>query len=345
MAPYADEIWSVTPRPRPQAAPTLGIAGAPEPRQAPAAPGVRWLHPVDGAPRVVDGAAVSRRLDVVGVHDPAEWRAAQLTLLLLGVDLDTGSGSAAARWERGVSAGPFDLASRAGISESEIERALERLLQAEVLAGDAGSPAAGKVAFRSQRDGIVLRVAPEYVTDGPAAAVAWSAVTEHLAGSAAALLVARALADLVDRPDRPTVVPYSALARGTRYSEGMVKRGVGAAVAAGVVVQRASRGRAPAYAFSDWALGRVESSARGPRLQAPSQEASKSQIGLASSGQRVAPTPSLLLGTAPASTTLRASVAGVSVEVPAATGGELVVETVVDGRPVTARLTIPAVRT
>jgi len=42
--------------------------------------------------------------------------------------------------------------------------------------------------------------------------------------------------------------------------------------------------------------------------------------------------------------TLRASVAGVTAEIPAATGGELVVETIVDGRPVTARLIIPAVR-
>jgi hypothetical protein len=138
-------------------------------------------------------------------------------------------------------------------------------------------------------------------------------------------------------------VPYSALVSDTRYSEGMVKRGVAAAVASGVVVQRASPGRAPAYAFSDWALGRGEVPRDVARLAAdvPSiVSAAPAPAPYRHSEHRPAPP---LPGT-DTTTVLRASIAGVSFEVPAASGGELVVETVVDGRPVTARLTLPAAR-
>jgi hypothetical protein len=86
-----------------------------------------------------------------------------------------------------------------------------------------------------------------------AAGVDWPAVLEALAGDAAALLVARALGDLLRRPDRPACVTRERIAAYTLYSEGMVKRGLASAVARGVIE------RAPpnAYRFSDHALGRT----------------------------------------------------------------------------------------
>lgn len=273
------------------------------------------------------------------------WRAAQLITLLIGAELDAGPGASDARWASGTTVRSIELASRGGISVNDVETAIDRLLQVGVLVPDAAESASGSRASpgRDGLSGIVVRVASEYVSDGPAAAIAWSAVTEHLEGSAAALLVARALADHVERPGRPIVVPYSALASRTRYSEGMVKRGIAASIAAGVVRQRPSPGRAPAYEFSDWALGRA--AAPGDRRGSPlSPEASGRRAPAASHYSEHVPGPPTPRGIAPVAGVLRASIAGVNFEIPAASGGELVVETVVDGRPVTARLILPGAR-
>lgn len=289
--------------------------------------GVRWLRPATDAPRAVALRAVASQLEISGPVAAAEWRAAQLVALLLGADLDGGPGSAAVRWDEGVPARPLELASRAGIPIDEAERAVARLIRAGALLLHDGEV--------EPRDGSIVRVPTACITDGPAAAVSWATVTSALAGSAAALLVARALADHTDRPGHPAVVPYSVLCRATRYSEGMIKRGVAAALTAGVVTQQPSVGRAPAYAFSDWALGRVDA-------PAPSRTARAVEPPALTTPTLRPPTSSPSAGVATGM--LRASVAGIEAEIPAATGGELVVETVIDGRPVTARLIIPAAR-
>lgn len=140
----------------------------------------------------------------------------------------------------------------------------------------------------------------------------------------------------MDRPGHPAVAPYSVLCRATRYSEGMIKRGIAAAIAAGVVTQHASIGRAPAYVFSDWALGRVDVPVPSRTARAVEPPSPTAPAVLPPESQRSAGVTTGML---------RASVAGIEAEIPAATGGELVVETVIDGRPVTARLIIPAART
>lgn len=332
--------------------------------QAPPAPqprgDVRWLRPAAAAPRTVDSEAVGRRLDVLPALDAAAWRASQLTALLIGADLDAGPGGDAARWDAGVAMRPLDLASRAGLSAGEIEAALDRLREAGVLhlvEGDAApeSPSGGP--------GALVRVAPAFVTDGPAAAVAWGPVTQALSGSAAGLLAVRGLAGLLDRPGRATVVPYAALVRATRYSEGMVKRGVAAGVDAGVVVHHPSRGRAPAYAFADWALGRVDLSAAlpgAPYVGRADRQPSQPPVGSRSHAPAApAKSPTHTPARPPVDAghgaerrlsgvlgdgMLRARIAGVDIEVPAASGAEVEIETVVDGRPVTARVKIPPVR-
>ena len=294
---------------------------------------MRWLRPASAPPRTVDARAVARWLDARGPLDASAWRAAQLVALLIGADLDGGPGGPTADWERGTSVRVSDLASRAGISIGDTAGALRILGAAGVLwSGETASPAP----LPDDVSGVVVRVAPECVTDGPAAAVAWAPVTAALRGSAAGLLVARALAGATDRPAHPTVVPYGELAAATRYSEGMVKRGVAAVLDAGAVVQHPCRGRAPAYVFSDWALG------RGERAGEPAVSASTPMMSTAPASGAALAAASLApaLGTA----VLRASLAGVQVEVPAVTGAEVVVETVIDGRPVTARLIIPATR-
>ncbi|HEY0778270.1 MAG TPA: hypothetical protein VGD56_09915 [Gemmatirosa sp.] len=292
----------------------------------------------------MDAATVGRRLDDAVAHDPAAWRAAQLTALLVGADADAGPGGVDARWAHGVRVRPFDFASRAGISATEVGDALHRLLDLGVLepVGETSDAMVGEA--NGVLDDRTVRVAAAYVTDSRAAAIAWSAVVERLSGSAAALLVVRALADHVDRPGRPTVMPYSALARATRYSEGMVKRGVAAAVAAGAVVQRGSPGRAPAYTFSEWALGRAAVSGPVTSRAADTPDVVRSASPPAATQRRDAGASMAGPSDAHTTGTLRASVAGVSFEVPTVSGGELVVETVVDGRPVTARLILPAAR-
>jgi hypothetical protein len=233
----------------------------------------------------------------------------------------------------------MNLASRAGLALGDIEVALRDLLRLGVLRSADGEGWADQACNATEPHAeLAVRVAPEYVHDGPAASVAWPGVAARLAGSAAALLVTSALADCIDRPGRPVVVPYSVLAAATRYSEGMVKRGIAAAIAADVVVSRPSAGRAPTYAFTEWALGRGEEPAVAPTPARLATLASRPEV----SG--VAPNAPTVSRTAPATGVLRASVAGVGVEVPSATGGELTVETVIDGRPVTARLTIPPIR-
>lgn len=297
------------------------------------------MRPLDAAPRVVDSVALARRLDEVLASDAARWRAAQLTALLIGADVDAAPGAAAARWGTGVSVRSMDLASRAGLALGDVEGALRDLLRLGVLrsAGSEG-PADHTRDAPELCAALAVQVAPEYVHDGPAASVAWPAVAARLSGSAAALLVTRALADCIERPGRPVVVPYSTLAAATRYSEGMVKRGIAAALEADVVVSRPSAGRAPTYAFTEWALGRGDEPAVAPSPARLPESAPRPSI----AGE--VPAERAIATTAPAAGVLRASVAGVSVEVPSATGGELTVETVIDGRPVTARLTIPPIR-
>ncbi|MDQ6925356.1 MAG: hypothetical protein M3154_03875, partial [Candidatus Eremiobacteraeota bacterium] len=140
------------------------------------------------------------------------------------------------------------------------------------------------------------------------------------------------------------------LAAPTRYSEGMIKRGVVAVLDAGVVVQHPCRGRAPAYAFTDWALGRVADPPAYPQPSPQTTAGVGQGLPPAAASPVVAPPMAragVPMSTAPTidrSGLLRASIAGVEVEVPAATGAEVVVETVVDGRAVTARLIIPAAR-
>lgn len=318
-----------------------------DPSQASAAD-VRWLRPATAPARVVDSGAVTRRLEAIGPCDPAAWRATQLVALLVGADLDGGQGGAAEQWDRGTRIRALDLAARGGMTVGDADEAIRALWAAGVLWADhAGEPGP----LPDDVAALLVRVVDDCVTDGAAAAIAWPVVTAALAGSAAGLLVARALAELVDRPGHPTVVPYGALAAPTRYSEGMVKRGVAAVLDAGVVVQHPCRGRAPAYAFTDWALGRVAGPPPSPHSHP--QPAAGAGRGLPPAvaspavalmgGRAGVPTPA-----APApidhSGLLRARIAGVEVEVPAATGAEVVVETVVDGRAVTARLIIPAAR-
>lgn len=337
-----DTARDVTPRSKPRTPPprpSIPVGGV-GPQSA--SDGFHWLRPVDAAPRVVDSSALGRRLDEMFAPDAARWRAAQLTALLIGVDLDAGPGSAAARWKVGTPVRSVDLASRAGLPTSDVEAALHALLQLGALrpadAADDPAPGIQGVEAVELRAGAALQVAQEYVSDGPAASVAWAAVTSRLAGTAAALLATRALADCIDRPGRPVVVPYSLLATATRYSEGMVKRGIAAAVAAEVVIVRASAGRAPTYAFTEWALGRGDApnAARAP-AHIRADVSVPDVLGATKAGPAAdSATPHLGV--------LRATVAGVSIEVPSVTGGELSVETVIDGRPVTARLTIPPLR-
>lgn len=339
MGAGPETVRDLTPRSRSRATP-VQRADAPRPAGGQPEPeGVRWLRPLDAAPRVVDRVALARRLDEVLASDGARWRAAQLTALLIGADVDASPGAVSARWGAGVPVRSIDLASRAGLALGDVEVALRDLLRLGVLRSTDGEGSADHACSATEAHaGFAVRVAPEYVHDGPAASVAWPSVAARLAGSAAALLVTRALADCIDRPGRPVVVPYSVLAAATRYSEGMVKRGIAAAIAADVVLSRPSVGRAPTYAFTEWALGRGDEPAVAPppaRLAPPASRPETSGVALDAR---------LANPTAPVTGVLRASVAGVSVEVPSATGGELTVETVVDGRPVTARLTIPPIR-
>ena len=262
----------------------------------------RWPRALDAVPRRF--VARDLLLGRLGAEGDRERREALLVATLLDLSIPA---RAAEPWDALLPLDVAHLAALGGLPPGACAAAVERLAAAGVLRPEPdASPPSGRLA------------ADVFGADaGGAGGVEWPAVLEALAGDAAGLLVARALADLLRRPDRLACVTRERIAAYTLYSEGMVKRGLASAAARGVIE------RAPpnAYRFSDHALGRAAPAAPAP--PASSVAASPPPPAPAAAGALVSFTA-----------------AGIPLELPRDTTIEL--EATVGGQPTRLRLRFPS---
>ncbi len=130
------------------------------------------------------------------------------------------------------------IAAQTGLRAVELTAALQALSAAGVV-----RPAAG---------GTLQLANAMFAPQRGAAAIDWTFILRTLAGSAAALHVARAFGDLLGRPDEFGYVTRADVGAQTLYSEGAIKHAIAAVVRAGVV----ERDGLTKYRFSSMALGR-----------------------------------------------------------------------------------------
>ncbi|HKG92901.1 MAG TPA: hypothetical protein VKA84_13445 [Gemmatimonadaceae bacterium] len=269
----------------------------------------RWPRALGAVPRFVARDLLLGRL-MAGRDGLAEREQREALLVATLLDLSIPA-RAAEPWDAILPLDAAPLAALGGLSPGACAEAIERLAAAGVLLRE---PDAASHAGRLAADVFGVDAAG-------AAGVDWPAVLEALAGDAAGLLVVRALADLLRRPDRLASVTRARIAAYTLYSEGMVKRGIASAVARGVI----ERAQPNAYRFSDYALGRVGRAERAAPEPPPPAPA--------------APTPpAARQPSAPALVSFTA--AGIPLELPRDTVIEL--EGNVGGQPTRLRIRFPS---
>ncbi len=137
------------------------------------------------------------------------------------------------------------LRSFTGLSAGRMQRSLSRLVEARVLEQSANDPPGW------------FRLAPKAM--GPVGLdqyVSWSGVAGKIAGRISAILLLRAILDLVIVPWDWTRLTYEQLAARASYSIGMAQRGVAQLLESGVLERASHSGRGHDYRLSSWALGR-----------------------------------------------------------------------------------------
>lgn len=137
------------------------------------------------------------------------------------------------------------LKSLAGLSAQRIQRSISRLVEARVLEQIADDPPGW------------FRLAPKAMQPGGLSHyVSWSAVIAKIAGRVPAILLLRAVLDLIVVPWDWTRLTYDQLAARASYSLGMAQRGVMQLVESAVLERASHSGRGHEYRLSSWALGR-----------------------------------------------------------------------------------------
>jgi hypothetical protein len=137
------------------------------------------------------------------------------------------------------------LRSFVGLPASRIQRSLSRLVEARILEQVADDPAGW------------FRLAPGVMR--PARLdqyVSWGVVAAKIAGHVPAILLLRAILDLIIVPWDWTRLTYEQLAARASYSVGMAQRGVAQLLKSGVLERASHSGRGHDYRLSSWALGR-----------------------------------------------------------------------------------------
>jgi hypothetical protein len=132
-----------------------------------------------------------------------------------------------------------------GLSSQRIERAISRLLEARVLEHRTDDPPRW---FRFSGEVIQAAGSDQYVD--------WSAVIGKIAGRGPALLLLRAVLDLIVVPWEWTRLTYDQLASRAAYSTGMAQRGVAQLLERGILERADHSGRGHDYRLTAWALGR-----------------------------------------------------------------------------------------
>ncbi len=137
------------------------------------------------------------------------------------------------------------LRSLSGLSAGRMQRSLSRLLEARVLEQVADDPTGW------------FRLAPKVMQPARLGQyVSWNAVNPKIAGRVPAILLLRAVLDLVITPWDWTRLTYDQLAARASYSLGMAQRGVTQLLESGVLERTSHSGRGHDYRLSSWALGR-----------------------------------------------------------------------------------------
>ncbi len=152
------------------------------------------------------------------------------------------------------------LRSVTGLSVGRMQRSLSRLVDARVLEQVADDPPGW------------FRLAPRAM--GPMGLdqyVSWGAVAGKIAGRIPAILLLRAVLDLVVVPWDWTRLTYEQLAARASYSLGMAQRGVTQLLESGVLERASHSGRGHDYRLSSWALGHgaIPESAQVPQAVVP----------------------------------------------------------------------------
>lgn len=132
-----------------------------------------------------------------------------------------------------------------GLSNRRVERAISQLLEARILERLADSPPHW---FRFSR--VVMQLA------GPDQYVDWTPVIGKIAGCGPAILLLRAVLDLVMVPWEWTRLTYDQLSARASYSLGMAQRGIAQLLDFGVLERADHSGRGHDYRLTAWALGR-----------------------------------------------------------------------------------------
>jgi hypothetical protein len=137
------------------------------------------------------------------------------------------------------------LGTTTGLSNKRVERAVSQLLEARILERTADDPPHW---FRFSR--AVIQ------PNGPDQYVDWAAVIGKVAGHGPAVLLLRAVLDLVIVPWEWTRLTYDQLAARASYSLGMAQRGVAQLLELGILERADHSGRGHDYRLTTWALGR-----------------------------------------------------------------------------------------
>lgn len=222
---------------------------------------VRPLHNVDEGPRGASDDEIVRLLGATFARSPLgseELRDARVVSFVLDVNGRVSRNSAGSIDGTAASIADDRFQSITGLSARRVDRAIARLLEAQVLERSTDDPPRW---FRLSS--AVMRPA------GPDEHVDWPVVLGRLAGHAPAILLLRSVLDLVVVPWEWTRLTYDRLASRASYSIGMAQRGVAQLLDLEVLERAGHAGRGHDYRFRPWTLG------RGP---APHVEASELQV-------------------------------------------------------------------
>lgn len=276
------------------------------------APGIR---PVESVGLIVSDLAVLQALQSRYARRPLpaeQIRAAKLVTLVAFVRAgESEVAEHTAPWSAEFPLDPEPLARVIGLQPAHVVGAIGHLREAGILQQ---VQSAGSVWYRLT-EGVFERSASAEELD-------WPAILARLEGESAALLVVRALADLLPPPlANWAPVRLSALAEHTGYGTITVRKGKDVLVGAGILDEDAQPGQSSRYRFTEFARGiGAPPAPAGPDLGPP-------PVAAVAPPTAVDPPPAT---NGSPTGTVAVQVAGLTLELPP--GTVLRVEAVADGR-------------
>lgn len=239
------------------------------------------ISDVDALPHGITDEAVIRLIGAAFVRTPLsaeELRDSRLVAFLL----DVGSSRFVAdrigdviRVSPAAIAGDR-LAAITGLSVNRAQRAMARLVEAQVLEQ---LPESSPGWFRFSA-AVICPVSVDQHID-------WSAVLSKIAGHGSAALVLRVVVDSMEIPWDWSRLTYEVVAARASYSIGMAQRGISQLMRFGILERLAHAGRGHDYRLSAWAMGRA--------LAPVTQETRREMLSEETSSHRIVATKSNLI--------------------------------------------------